>query len=183
MNTPISVDRFTRQKQTISGAFAPREFERLAEFLAGDDGEIQYLLAGNVETDAAGSLKRRIKCIISGWFFLADPVTLKPVRHDINIESRLVLVASEADLPPLEMEADDEDYIVCGSELDAKERVEEEILLDLPGAYSAVTGQAVMVPQSAKGKVETKVAGRTVAALPPVTKISPFAKLADLKKK
>jgi len=176
MSGVIQVDRFTRQNQSISGKFLPADLPRLAEYLAGDGGEIVYSLQGSRISDQAGSQKHCIKCIISGWFLLADPGTLKPTRHEFAIDSKLILVGSEADLPPLEMESDDEDYVVCGNELDVLERVEEEILLDLPAAFG---GQ-----MSAPGKTAVPSRAPAQAGRVAVTgKISPFAKLAELKKK
>lgn len=174
MQAPVNIERFTRLKQTISGDFRPMALPRLASHLAGDEGEIRYALTGDEARDVTGSQKRTVKCIISGWFFLADPVSLQPVRYELSIESRLVLVRSEADLPPLEAEAEDEDYIVCGAELDVLERVEEEILLDLPAASSGATHVAPAKAPKGKMAADPK---ETVA------KISPFAKLAELKKK
>lgn len=172
MATAIQIDRFTRLKQTVSGSFRPQQLPRLAEYLAGNEGEIHYSIAGNLDTDASGSQKRSVKCIISGWFLLADPLTLQPCRRDLSIESRLILVASEQDLPPLEMEADDEDFVVCGNELDVLETVEEEVLLDI-----ALT-QTVKAGDGGKKASKSGAPGK-----PAVEKISPFAKLAELKNK
>ena len=174
MSGIIQIDRFTRQKQTVSGTFSPNDLPRLADFLAGLEGEIHYTLAGSVLMDRVGSQKRRIKCIISGWFLLADPVTLKPLRHPLEIDSNLILVSSEEELPPLEMESDDEDYVVCGNELNIVERVEEEILLDLPAAFGAQNEPAATARSPVKAGRESPAATQ---------KISPFAKLAELKKK
>ena len=177
MSDVILIDRFTRQNQSISGRFRPQDLPRLAEYLAGSDGEIVYSLTGSQSTDLTGSQKRCVKCIISGWFLLADPVTSKPMRHECGIESKLVVVGAESELPPLEMESDDEDYIVVGAELNVLERVEEEILLDLPAAFGGQIGPV-------GGPVVSANAGtRTVIPVAATEKISPFAKLAELKKK
>jgi uncharacterized metal-binding protein YceD (DUF177 family) len=176
MSATIQIERFTRQKQSISGQFAPANLPRLAEYLAGDEGEIRFSLTGNEVTDAAGSQKRRIKCIISGWFLVTDPGTLKPVRHELAIDSRLVVVKDESGLPPLELESEDEDYMICGSEMNVMERVEEEILLDLP---SALAGHVEPAGKSAK-PVGTAA---TASGSPPKSKISPFAGLAEWKKR
>ncbi|MEO8102306.1 MAG: hypothetical protein ABI790_07255 [Betaproteobacteria bacterium] len=175
MPDAIHVERFTRQGQSVSGQFSPQTLPRLAEYLASEEGEIHYSLSGSVSTDVTGSQKRRLKCIISGWFSLADPNTLKPLRYALAIESKLVLVHDESKLPPLEMESDDEDYIVCGSELDVRDRVEEEILLDLPSAFGGQMGPVAVAPaKSGANKGKSGV-------IP--GKISPFARLAELKKK
>lgn len=172
MSDFIAIDRFTRLNQSVSGKFLPGELPRLAEFLAGREGEISYLLTGQLTADAAGSQKRRVKCIISGWFLLVDPIDLQPVRHELAIKSKLVLVNDESELPPLELESEDEDYVVCGTELEIRATIEEEVLLDLPVA--SVSGVAAAGVSPAKPKAP---------AMAPGKKISPFAKLAELKKK
>lgn len=176
MSSIIQVERFTRQKLSISGQYAPRQLSRLADHLAGDDGEILFSLTGSETTGLAGSQKRCIKCIISGWILLADPGTLKPIRHELAIESRLVLVKDESGLPPLELETEYEDYIICGTEMNVIERIEEEILLDLP---AALVRQNVSAGKSAKS-VTAKLVTQGIVTNP---RVSPFARLAELKKK
>ncbi len=84
-----------------------------------------------------------------------------------------MLVNSEAQLPPLESESEDEDYVALGDELDVLELVEEEILLDLP--FWAIAAE----PAAKKTKKSSKAAPAVAAE----KKISPFAKLAGLKGK
>ena len=179
MSLSIQIDRFTRLKQTISGHFAPADLPRLVEFLASDEGEINFSLSGRLATDAAGSQKRHVKCIISGWFLLIDATTLQPIRHDVHIDSRLVIVRAESMLPALEAEADDEDYIVCGAEMDVRERVEEEILLDLPRAAVASMASAGTTKAKRDSRVGLAVRSEKVTG----TRILPFAKLAEWKNK
>jgi uncharacterized protein len=183
MTPTIAIERFTRQKQTLSGSFRPGELPRLKDLLAAEEGEIHYELSGRLEQDAAGSQKRCVKCIISGWFFVVDGATLQPVRYQPELTVQLVVVASEAELPPLELETEDEDYIVCGNEMDVLARVEEEILLDLPGVSAGGAG-GLALPRVA-GKTAPKAAAPMDARAGEKTgaKISPFAKLAELKKK
>ena len=185
MSDTIQVDRFIRQKKTVSGQYAPRELAGLAEQLAGDEGEIRFTLTGSEAKDPAGGQKRRIRCIISGWFLVLDPVSVKPMRLDLDIESNLVVVKDESALPPLEFETEDEDYIVCAAEMNVMERVEEEILLDLP---SALLKRAGTVNKSATSKTNAKSpaspASDGSATVDTCTaKVSPFARLAVLKKK
>lgn len=179
MTTKLALDRFTQQKQTVSGTFRPAELPRLKPFVLGEGaeaGEISYTIAGMETADATGRRTRRVKCIISGWFLLADPESLEPERYDLSIKSSLVLVNNEAQLPPLEAESEDEDYVALGEELDVMELVEEEILLDLP--FWAIAAESPVK----KGKKVSKVAQKTVPAASE-KKVSPFAKLAGLKSK
>ena len=185
MSLTINTDRFTRLKQSITGTFAPHCLPGLTEYLAGKDGEINFSLSGSLTCDQSGSQERRIKCIIYGWFLLIDPVTLAVTRHTLNINSSLILVEDESGLPPLELESENEDYVVCGANMVVAQRVEEEVLLSLPAqtvSYKAMiemgldrlgTGTNISVGNATKLKV-------------PVTsgeKKSPFAKLAEWQKK
>jgi uncharacterized metal-binding protein YceD (DUF177 family) len=175
MSEVIQIDRFTRQKMSVSGKYSPSQMARLADYLAGEEGEIRYALTGSEVTDLTGSQKRCVKCIISGWFLVTDPGTLKPVRHEVAIESRLVVVRDESALPPFELEAEDEDYIICGNEMRVMERVEEEILLDLPTVLAGNMEAAAGSARAAAGK-------HSLAGIATETRKSPFAELAKLKK-
>ena len=185
MSLTINADRFTRLNQSLSGKFLPAELAGLSEYLAGEGGEINYSMKGTLTVDHSGTQQRRVKCIIYGWFLLIDPVTLAVVRHTLDIDSSLVLVEDESGLPPLEMESENEDYVVCGANMDVAERVEEEVLLSLPAqtvSYKAMsevgldrldTGTNIVLENATKLKA-------------PVTsgeKQSPFAKLAKWQKK
>jgi uncharacterized metal-binding protein YceD (DUF177 family) len=211
MSTKLLLDRFTNQSQTVSGTLIPSSLARLKPFLANladaavllegvEDskkaGEIRYTLSGNVTTDAAGRRTRRVKCIISGWFLLSDPETFEPEPYELSIKSTLVLVNSESELPPLEEESEDEDFVALGEELDVEELVEEEILLDLPFWAIAFESPDAKAKSKAKLAKQTKslkasqsskssfiienVESMELANAEP--KLSPFAKLADLKK-
>ncbi len=179
---PIAIDRFTRQKQTLKGVLSPAALPRLAEFLAGEGGEIAYELQGSETSDILGRQNKRLKCIISGWFLLLDGESLQAFRHPLAIQSRLVVVRQESDLPPLEEESDDEDYVVCSGEMDVMERIEEEILLNLP--FNAVRRSDVNPSDVGAGGKAGKDAprGKPQGAATPAKKVSPFAKLAALKK-
>jgi uncharacterized protein len=185
MSQTINIDRFTRSKQSISGQISPEHLPRLAEYLAGEGGEIRYSVTGNVDIDAAGGQVRRVKCIIYGWFLLSDPLTLAPIRHDVQIDSSLILVNDESELPPLEMESEFEDYIICGTDMDIAERVEEEILLSLPSQAVSRIGMVETQGGSAGNAGVKPAKSKTLSTVAAVEsrKISPFAKLAKLKTK
>lgn len=186
MVSKLNLERFTRQRQTISGDFEPTRLPRLKPFLAGKEGEIRYTVAGSEVADPSGRRVKRLKCIILGWFLVADPESLEPQHYDFSIKSNLVLVDEESQLPPLDEELPDEDYVALGQEIELEELIEEEILLDLPLWAIAVTKQG-KAKKAADGKAKSalKVAA-TNADLENVPaavekKVSPFLKLAALK--
>ena len=185
MSLIINVDRFTRLKQSVKGRFSPFDLPGLTDFLASGEGEISFSLSGNLVVSLAGEQERRVKCIISGWLALFDPVTLAAIRHPLDIASSLVVVKDESDLPPLEMESEGVDFVVCGVNMDVAERVEEEILLSLP-AHAVRREEKDDSRNERANSVINKPTKRATTIQEPANagkKISPFAKLVELKKK
>ncbi|MBL8512699.1 MAG: DUF177 domain-containing protein, partial [Betaproteobacteria bacterium] len=174
-STQIDVDQLTRLNKRLEGSVQPETLPRISEYLAAPGGEIQYRFSGALEADATGRQVRRMRCIISGWFFLADSHSMEPGRFDLDVDSTLRLVSSELDLPPLEAEAEDEDVIVAGKYLDLIERLEEEILLALPVTAVALGARSGETKPSANK--QEKPSKDSTQDRP-----SPFAKLASLKK-
>lgn len=179
----IKIDKLTRLKHKAEGEFRPQELVRLRPFLAGEEGEIKYVVTGSETVDPAGGRIARVKCIILGWFLLSDPETFEPEPYEISIESILIPVSDEAKLPPLEAENENEDYVVMGDELDIFDLVEEEILLDLPfWAIAADVGSRAKSdrtkPISPKGGSKSAASVESENGKRP----SAFAKLATLKK-
>ncbi|MCA2998851.1 MAG: DUF177 domain-containing protein [Rhodocyclaceae bacterium] len=180
--TSVSVDRLTRLKQVVEGEFAPLELPELADFLASPNGQVRYRITGNSLPDQSGRQQKRLQCIISGWFDVMDPVTLAPSRFELDIDSRVVVVASEDALPPLEDEADDEDYIVCGQDFDLKAHVQEEVLLAIPTTTPRSRAlPETKLPKSLRRSPQSDVAVGDVQVNVEAEQ-SPFAKLAGLKK-
>ncbi len=179
------MDRLLRSPVPIEGSISPTQLPDLIDYLASGKGEIQYQFSGNTLTDQLGTKKHRVKCIISGWFEVADTLTLEAVPFTLDVTHNLVLVATEAELPPLEAESDDEDYIVCGAEFDVMARLQEEILLNLPVTTprglspnaAGVSASDKAQPGDAKTFHGASVPGQTGGK-----QQSPFAKLAALKK-
>ncbi len=177
----FSVERLTRLKQRVEGVFLPTELPELAQYLASSEGEIAYFIAGSLKNGRDGGQTKHIKCIIRGLVSLLDPNSEVPQAFEIDIESKLVLVSSEAELPPLELESEDEDYVVAGVEIDIRALVIEEVLLFLPPIS---TKQAPNLPSNKKmsqnsstvKKLDGVVLGEGANQEP-----SPFAKLASLK--
>ncbi len=54
-----------------------------------------------------------MSCIIEGFVFLTCQRSLEAFRHEVAIDDRLVLVGSEEELPAIEEEGDEEDYVVA----------------------------------------------------------------------
>ncbi len=171
----LDIDQVTRLKKIVSGKVSPEALPRVLEYLAAPGGEIQYQISGALETDPMGRQIRRLRCIISGWFFLVDSHSMEASRFDLDIDSTLRLVADESELPPLEAEADDEDVIVAGKYMGLNERLEEEILLALPvtAVVPSANPRDTAASTGKRGSQSEELSS---------SRISPFAKLASLKK-
>jgi uncharacterized protein len=156
----IYPDRLSTKPQVLEGTFTPADLERLEESVAGPDGELHYRISAALDPQR----RRVVSCIIKGFVFLTCQTTLEAFRHEVSIQDRLVLVETESELPGIEEESDDEDYLVANEPLDIRDVVEDAVLLALP-----------MVPRK-PGAGEAKGEGDVVP------KASPFAALASLKR-
>ena len=161
---PLIIDpaSFEERPQVFEERLAPEAFPRLMESLANGDGELHYRVSARL----GKGRRKEVSCIIEGFVFLTCQATLDTFRHPVSIEDRVVLVEGEAALPPIEEEADTEDYLVADEPIEVRELVEDAVILALP-----------MVPRK-PGLDESEA-----RAKPPAEKgSSPFAKLASLKK-
>ncbi len=163
----VNIDRFTRLGQQAEGTAAPGTFPRLHEVLVFPDGELNYRVEGHLLGRPDGCQQRSVRCIITGWVTLQCQTTLRSLRHPLNIDRRLVLVETEDELPALEEEPEDQDYVVARHELDLTSLVEDEVILDLP-----------MIPRSVESSAEAQNEEDSTAG----SSSSPFAVLAALKK-
>jgi uncharacterized protein len=146
----------------FEGKFRPGDLERLRDLVATGEGELNYRVSALLDS------KRRkvVSCIIEGFVFLRCQSTMDVFRHPVSVEERLVLVDDESHLPPFEEESEEEDYVVAEGPLDARDLVEDAVILGLP-----------MIPR--KPGLE---AAPAKPAPPEVEKESPFAALRALKR-
>lgn len=162
-----NVDSFTRLKQRATGTLLVGGLERLADLVQSPEGDIHYVATGRTLSGADGSVLRKLDLRVQGSVLLSGETPDALWEHELDIQRVFVLVRSEAELPPLEDEPEDEDYLVVDNELDLSTLVEDEVLLDLPVA-----------PLGLPGRADPGVLDDGDAA----EKVSPFAALAMLKK-
>lgn len=158
----IDADRIASKPLAFEGDVFPGDLERLAESLANGEGNLHYKLTARLD----GQRRKVVSCIIEGFVFLTCQSSLDTFRHPVSIDDRLVLVADESQLPPLEEESDTEDYLVADEPLDVLGLVEDAVILALP-----------MMPR--KPGLEWEEGEAETAGGP---KPSPFAKLSSLKR-
>jgi uncharacterized protein len=158
----IHPDRLAAKPTVFEGTFKPADLERLEDSVANGEGELRYRITAGLDKQR----QKVVSCIIEGFVFLTCQTTLEAFRHAISINDALVLVDSESELPPIEVEREAEDYIVADGPIDVLDLVEEAVLLALP-----------MVPR----KPGLEAAGPAEPVAP--ERQSPFAALDRLKKK
>lgn len=156
----IHPDRLSAKGVVFEGVFKPGDLEGLAEEIASGEGELHYRIVARQEA----SRRRTVSCIIHGFVFLTCQSTFEAFRHEVAVDDRLVLVGSEAELPPFEEEGDQEDYVVAAEPIEVRHLVEEAVILALP-----------MVPR------KPGLAPGPEPEPAPAEKRSPFAALAGLK--
>jgi uncharacterized protein len=158
----IQLDRISAQETVFEGTLLPVDIEGLDDLTANDEGELRYRVSARLEKHG----RKVVSCIIEGFVFLTCQETMEVFRHPVAIDDRLVLVGSEPELPPIEEEGEEEDYVVATGSIDVRDLVEEAVILALP-----------MVPR----KPGTESGGETKAKAQDA-KPSPFAVLASLKR-
>lgn len=140
----IDPAQLSAKPRVWSGTEAPGSFRRLRDLVATPEGELRYEVSARLDS------KRRkvVSCIIEGFVFLTCQSTMEVFRHPVSVKDRLVLVDDEAQLPPFQEEPEAEDYMVAEDPLDARELVEEAVILALPmiprkpGAEDAIRPEA-----------------------------------------
>jgi uncharacterized protein len=157
----LHLDKITDKPLVMAGRFTPAELERLEDTVANGDGQLDYRISATLDKHR----RRVVSCIIEGFVFLTCQTSLETFRHEISVQDRLVLVERDAELPGIEEESDEEDYLVAAEPIDIRDLVEDAVLLALP-----------MVPRK-PGLDGPEGEGKGAAAQGP----SPFAALAALK--
>ena len=140
---------FAEKSLEIRGKISPLELGRVADSLSPEGGELQYILTGEPGQQRNPELLLHVQ----GWLGLLCQRCLGPIRFTLDTQVRFSLVASEAEIPPIELERDDVDYLVVGSGVDLMALIEDEVLLSLPLSPSHDEGQCT---DDARGTHEQK---------------------------
>lgn len=120
--------RFAAEARSLVGKVGVGALGRLADLLAGTNGEVQYRIDG--DTDGQG--KPRLRLVASGRLELRCQRCLDGLGWDLALESVLQPVRPGQDIPDEELEDDEVDAFEIESDLDVIGLVEDEILLALP---------------------------------------------------
>jgi uncharacterized protein len=130
MSNEIVIDSisFAKKSESLQGKIAVSRLERIGESLASRSGELSYYLIGELDSQHRPNLVLSI----SGQVALTCQRCLVEFQHGLDLQSRLVLVASDAQLPDIDEEDPDVDVVVANRKLNVLELIEDEIILGLP---------------------------------------------------
>jgi uncharacterized protein len=124
----IRPERLAEKPLVFKGTVAVDALPRLRDVVANAPGELRYTVTARQDAQR----RKVVSCIIEGFVFLTCQSSLEDFRHGVSVDDRLVLVDSEAELPPIEEESDAEDYMVADGPLAILDLVEDAVLLCLP---------------------------------------------------
>jgi uncharacterized protein len=159
--TTVNSLEFCRTAGQTMGTTPVAEFARLSADLHDASGELSWAFQGGRHSEGLPQLSLKVK----GEVRLVCQRCLTPFTELINAESRLVLVADEAQAEATEERLDDEsiDVIVATTAMDLLALVEDEALLSLP-----LSPRHEVCPEGSEATVNSKLE-------------SPFAILKKLK--
>ncbi|MCX7169622.1 MAG: YceD family protein [Proteobacteria bacterium] len=120
--------KFAREGRRLAGEVRVGCLQRLADFLADDDGALAWKVRG--ECDAEG--KPFLMIEVSGGLHLRCQRCLAALDFEVNLKSHLQLVAAGQNWPDEALEDDRSDPIEAREEQPLLPLVEDEVLLALP---------------------------------------------------
>jgi len=104
------------------------EFSRLREALRAEEGTLQYVLRGVPQERGCPVLRLKV----SGALQLTCQRCLGALEFPLNIETSLLLAATQAEVDAEPLEAEGPEKIVAGPEMPVRDLVEDEVLLAIP---------------------------------------------------
>ena len=119
---------FAKKSESLKGKIAVSSLARVRTDLASSQGEIEFRLHGGMD----GRQRPSLTLSISGRVMVTCQRCLADMAHVLDLQSHLVLVASEAQLPDLDDEDNEVDVVVADAKLNVLALLEDEIILALP---------------------------------------------------
>ncbi|WP_153115658.1 YceD family protein [Rhodocyclus tenuis] len=162
MSQQIVIDSlaFVQEAGSLQGELRIAQLSRTHDWLAQTSGAVAY----RVSAVSGERGQSQLKIEVDGVLQLRCQRCLEAMEYSLQLNSRIELVSSEAEITQEELEDDSRDYLPAQQELDVVALIEDEIILALP---FAPRHESCSVP----------LAG------PRTSKVLPFAALAALKGK
>jgi uncharacterized protein len=121
---------FASAGATQQGVWPLRDFPRLRDMLANDDGEVAYEIAGVRDERGRPGLRLQVR----GTLVLRCQRCLEPMPFEVQTDETLVLAASLAEIHAEPADARGPDRVVAGREMALRDLVEDELILAVPYA-------------------------------------------------
>ena len=167
----LDVAAFAKDGESLGGTWPLESLERLADSVhpgaAAEAPEVTWRLAGELRAAKGGQAEVWLHVSASAEVVLECQRCLKPVTEALQVERSFLFVQGEDAAAELDADSED-DVLALTRSLDARELVEDELLLALP-----------IVPRHGVCPDPLPVAQDD---LPEDEKPNPFAKLAALKR-
>jgi len=121
---------FARKSHAIHDTIAASQLMRIKDWLASNAGSLNWSLVG--EISASG--EPRLHFELNGILQVACQRCLEPIQLNLDLKSEFILVKDESEIPVVDEEVDDKDYLVADEAFDVMQLIEDEVLLAMPYA-------------------------------------------------
>jgi uncharacterized protein len=135
---------FASAGRSLEGSWPIRDFPRLRDMLAQDEGDIAYEVEG--VHDARGRPSLQVKA--QGMLALRCQRCLEPLAFEVRADELLVLAGTQAEIDAEPADVNAADRVVGTKEMAVRDLVEDELILALPyaprhpGCSAGAPGQA-----------------------------------------
>lgn len=172
----LDLAAFARDGASLEGEWPAASMERLAESGAPDAPArgwppLRWSLHGEIRQPKAASAQTWLHVAAEAQVALTCQRCLKPVQEVLNIDRWVRFVDTEAEAAALDADSDD-DVLALPRHLDARELIEDELLLALP-----LVPRHEACPEPLAHAADDEPADEAEEERP-----NPFAKLAALKR-
>jgi uncharacterized protein len=121
---------FASAGRSLRGVLPIRDFSRLHDLLAADDGEVAYEVDGLRDEHGRPSVRVRAQ----GTLQLRCQRCLEALPFEVRADEVLVLAASQAEIDAEPEDVHGADRVVATKEMPVRELIEDELILALPYA-------------------------------------------------
>jgi uncharacterized protein len=173
----LDVAALAHDGASLQGEWPAASLQRLADSAAPEAPAsgwpaLRWSLHGELRRPKGGAVQTWLRLTASANVALTCQRCLKPVQEDIDIDRWIRFVDTEAEAAALDVDSDD-DVLALPRHLDARELIEDELLLALPLVpRHEACPEPLPVPDAAEASAAEEEAERP----------NPFAALAALKR-
>ena len=121
---------FASAGRSLEGVWPIRDFPRLRDMLAGEEGNVAYEVEG--VRDAQGRPSLRVKA--EGTLLLRCQRCLETLAFEVRADEVLVLAGTQAEIDAEPADVHAADRVVAAKEMPVRDLVEDELILALPYA-------------------------------------------------